>query len=385
MYITYRYAPKLNNLTFENIFDNFTNPILPTQHSPKFFRTFTKVWPKKAKQSDLQQLLTRYNVPHMHTQLERLTPRISELLTEDMSPLYNTFYIPKHTGGFRRIDAPNPELMSLLYDIKTIFEHILKLLPHDTAYAYVPGRSTLDALTQHQYNQSKWFLKLDIKDFFPSCNQQFILKQFLQLFPFAPLMTNPQTTEIIINIIKIASLNNGLPQGTPLSPLLTNTIMLPIDFQIQEKLRNFDRHHFVYTRYADDLLISCRHHFNINNVQHEINKIFTKTHAPFTINQAKTRYGSSAGRNWNLGLMLNKENQITVGYKRKQRLHAAVFNFLKDLTAGTIWSKLDVQILIGTIAYYQKIEPEYVHNLINKYSTKFNVNFHAETQHILKS
>ena len=36
--------------------------------------------------------------------------------------LYSTFHIPKRSGGLRRIDAPNKELMDALRKLKNIFD-----------------------------------------------------------------------------------------------------------------------------------------------------------------------------------------------------------------------------------------------------------------------
>ena len=45
-------------------------------------------------------------------------------------------------------------------------------------------------------------------------------------------------------------------------------------------------------------------------------------HAPFELNTSKTRYGSAAGANWNFGIMLNKDNQMTIGRKKKKQLES---------------------------------------------------------------
>ena len=64
--------------------------------------------------------------------------------------------------------------------------------------------------------------------------------------------------------------------------------------------------HYVYTRYADDILISSKSNFNWQEL---VNTLKGVLQPQFTIKDEKTRYGSTAGRNWNLGLMVNKDNQ----------------------------------------------------------------------------
>ena len=83
--------------------------------------------------------------------------------------------------------------------------------------------------------------------------------------------------------------------------------------------------------------------------------------------------------------MLNKDNQITIGHRKKERLKATVHNFLADFTSGTVWSKLDVQVMLGNLSYCRNIEPEYVQQLVQKYSEKFHCDFEQETKRIIKT
>lgn len=384
MYVTFkRNVNTFQRLSFTTLWENWGQPeallLQPRNQPPK---TFTKILEDE---NQVQQLAQAYQVEQMKQHLTAIHPAVREVYQEDMSQYYESFHIPKHSGGFRRIDAPNNQLKELLRSIKDTFEEKLLVLPHTKAFAYVKGKSTKDVLVEHQTNESKWFLKLDIKNFFPSCTQEFILSQLSKLFPFGVLMRSEDMLNILKDIVHICLLNGALPQGTPMSPLLTNLIMVPIDYSLANTLRDFDRHNFIYTRYADDLLISCKYNFDWQKVQQQVNQIFQEHSAPFRIKAEKTRYGSSAGRNWNLGLMLNKDNQITIGHQKKQRLKATIFSFLQGLTNNQPWDKVDVQVLLGNISYYRKIEPGYVDALIAKYSTKFNKDFMAEVKRILKA
>lgn len=299
---------------------------------------------------------------------------------------YTSFQIPKRTGGYRQIDAPTAPLMDYLHKVKEVFEKQLFVLSHDAAFAYVKQRSCKQALEVHQHNESRWFLKLDIKDFFPSCTEQFVMQQLLKLYPFCSLALNfASFTEELTAVIKMCLLNGVLPQGTPMSPLLTNLIMIPIDYAIQHMLWHKGGSNFKYTRYADDILISNKYDFNWNDMQNEVQTIFELEHTPFHIKREKTRYGTSAGRNWNLGLMLNKDNNITIGHQKKEQLKAAVNNYMRDFTTGILWSKIDVQVLLGNLSYVQSIEPDYVTNLIHKYEARYPVNFQTTTRTILNS
>ncbi len=385
LYFTFYKKPTFHQVAFQDFLDKFYQGELPNtqpiQEDSKYRRTITLELPETT-----QFPPGKYQIPKMIKALEEMLPDISSLQNLPRQQLYHSFSIPKRTGGLRHIDAPVHELMELLRKMKGIFENNLRVLPHDAAFAYVKQRSCKDALVRHQQAQSKWFLKLDIKDFFPSCNTEFIHKQLSKIFPFSEIYKDPlvQLNSLMENIIDICLLNGSLPQGTPMSPLLTNLLMIPLDYKIQHLLWNLNGKKFVYTRYADDILISSPFDFDWRMVQTSVQTVL-EDNSPFKLKTEKTRYGSSAGRNWNLGLMLNKDNQITIGHRKKERLKATVHNFLADFTSGIVWSKLDVQVMLGNLSYCYNIEPEYVQQLVQKYSEKFHCNFEQETKRIIKT
>jgi len=102
-------------------------------------------------------------------------------------------------------------------------------------------------------------------------------------------------------------------------------------------------------------------------------RVLQKFEAPFIINSKKTRYGSSAGSNWNLGVMLNKDNEITVGHKRKKSLQNMIVNYIMDYKNDISWSPNDVQVMQGNIAYCKMVEPENINGIINHINKKFQV------------
>lgn len=300
---------------------------------------------------------------------------------EGKTPNYQLFSIPKRTGGMRQIAAPDSDTSIYLNKIKLFLERDLHLLSHNAAYAYVKGRCTKDALLQHTKHGSNFYLKIDLKDFFPSCNAEFIFKQLHQLQIIASLQEEyfRALNEPLKTIINFCLLNGGLPQGSPVSPLLTNLIMIPLDYYITSycKLKGY-----CYTRYADDILISGKEDFDFKKVVKFLRGLLNY-HTPFNVNNDKTRYGSNKGRNWNLGLMVNQKNEITIGYRKKERLRATIYNFFNDLTNGNTWDIVDVQAFQGTLSYYHKISPKMTNEIVAKYNEKYNMNLFVEIQKII--
>lgn len=279
--------------------------------------------------------------------------------------------------AYRRIDAPKDELSNALRQLKTIFEEKFNALYHTSAFAYVKRRSTLDAVKRHQANESKWFGKYDLSNFFGSTTVEFVMKMFSMVFPFSEVVKEPIGKNALETAISLCMLNGGLPQGTPISPLITNIMMIPVDFKLANGLRDFNNQRYIYTRYADDFLVSSKYDFKFREIEQFIVDTLASFDAPFTIKAEKTRYGSSAGRNYNLGIMLNKDNQITVGHQKKRKFQAMLHSFVMDAQNGNDWALEDVRVLEGLRNYYRMIEGDTIDSIIKYMSEKHNVDIMA--------
>ena len=362
-YITIKRQPVYRQMTIEDILAGVDDLSKYVQYNESNTRTYWVDYPN-------QKLLENTNIERMINLLRVFSQSKESLFLQERGSLYSTFHIPKNSGGLRRIDAPLPELMNALRELKTLFEINMFALYHTTAFAYVRGRCTIDAIKRHQNNESKWFLKLDFADFFCSTTPAFVFNMLSNIFPFSEMVKVAEGKEELKKALSLCFLNGGLPQGTPISPFITNVMMIAIDHTISNSLRNFDKNRFVYTRYADDLLISCKYDFDKDAVQQFLIDTLAKFQAPFSIKPEKTRYGSSAGRNWNLGVMLNSDNQITIGHKKKKQFKAMLDNYMRDRKNGTLWDRHDIQVLGGLISYYRMIEKDYINYLLQQSSKK---------------
>lgn len=363
VYITVMQSPIYHQMTLEEfLFQSFQAPtILNTNVSNT--RTY-------AYETVSEHFTSRIDTDALIRKLVRFNEQTEALRAQERSTLYETFHIPKKSGGLRRIDAPKPELMNALRNLKTIFEEDFHALYHTSAFAYVKNRCTVDAVKRHQKNNSKWFGKLDLHDFFGSTTLDYVIKMFSMVFPFSEIVKAPNGEAELRKALDLAFLNGGLPQGTPLSPLITNVMMIPVDYKLANAFRDFDKQRFIYTRYADDFIISSKVDFDVHRVEKLVVDTLHEFGAPFTINESKTRYGSSAGRNWNLGVMLNKDNEITVGHKKKRQFQSMLYNYITDKRKGISWPREDVQTMQGLHSYYRMVEPETIDAIVKHTNEK---------------
>ena len=236
----------------------------------------------------------------------------------------------------------------------------------------VPLNAALCA-TEHQKNESRWFGKYDLSNFFGSTTIDFVMKMLSMVFPFSEVIKVPSGKKELKEAIDLAFLDGGLPQGTPISPLITNIMMIPIDFKLANTLRDYNRQRYIYTRYADDFLISSKYKFDFREVERIIVSVLKSFDAPFTLKTEKTRYGSSAGKNWNLGLMLTADNKITVGHKKLRQFKAMLASYAMDKKNGNPWDLHDIQTMEGYRNYYRMVERDVIDKVVEHISQKFDV------------
>lgn len=366
-YITVMQPPMYRQMTLEEfLFEVDTKP--QAMINPNLTNTRTYEVERIS-----EKFLERFDVAKLVTKLSQFNASTEELRAKPRHDLYRTFHIPKKSGGLRKIDAPEPELMDALRRLKTIFEEDFKALYHTSAFAYIKHRSTVDAVKRHQANESKWFGKYDLSNFFGSTTIDFAIKMLGMVFPFSEVIKSTVGERELRKAIELAFLDGGLPQGTPISPLITNIMMIPVDYKLANGFRDFNHQRFVYTRYADDFLVSSKYTFSFREVEKFIVDTLKSFGAPFTIKSEKTRYGSSAGSNWNLGVMLNKDNEITVGHKKKRQFQAMLASYIMDKKNGKDWDKSDVQTMEGYRNYYRMIEGDTIDKMVAHIGEKFGV------------
>lgn len=371
-YITVPQTRKYHQFSMDELlFGDVTRQVVKKPTSWKNIDTCTRTYFVERPNS---KLIHAANIQGLIRRLDWFNEQFDFLFKENRENLYRHFEIPKKSGsGMRPIDAPNESLSNALRVLKGIFESDFHVLYHTSAYAYIKKRCTIDAVKEHQRNESRWFLHTDFSGFFPATTLDFVMSQFAMVFPFSEVVRYPQGEKALRKALSLCFLNGGLPQGTPISPIITNVMMIPIDHVLSNSLRNFDKHSFVYTRYADDIYISCRVDFNYRKVVGHIIKTLREFGAPYEVKEEKTHYGNNNGKNYMLGVLLNKENKISLGHQRKKELRSRLFNYLSDKKNHIPTPVDELYNLRGNMSYCKMVEPEWYKAVINHYNEEFGI------------
>lgn len=396
MYVTYWNPPKMRQITFEEILMGVSNL---NQMKLSGDETSTRTICVK----DVpRRLLNLTDVPAMIQQLKEFNMKWTELINEqDLGVHYRHFSIPKRDGGWRPIDAPDTTLSDALIELRDLLKSFMIADYHTAAHAYIQNRSIITAVKAHVaghprtvVNQetgevevkafpNNWKVSLDFHGFFPSTTPDFVFGMLSTIYPFNLIMRYSEGGEQLRMALRLAFLRGGLPQGTPMSPWLTNVMMIPFDHLMSRKLSKLKMadgvtRQFTYTRYADDLHISCYLSFDPMEIQEIVIQALKFFNAPFCLNESKTRYGNrNSSENWMLGLMWNQNNEITVGWRNMKTFKAMVTNYIGAKKDGKDWDLEEVQHFNGLISYYKMVNRNATMDVIKKYNAKFHVDVEA--------
>lgn len=155
---------------------------------------------------------------------------------------YKGFAIPKRTGGLRPILAPVGMTRDLQEKLSPILQR--RYSAHPAAQGFIKERSILSNAKLHV--GQRLVLNIDLEDFFPTIN----FGRVRGLFIAAPFKLGPAAASVFA---QLCTYRNGLPQGAPTSPALSNFIAADLDRRLARLARESNVR---YTRYADDITFS---------------------------------------------------------------------------------------------------------------------------------
>ena len=213
---------------------------------------------------------------------------------------YHRVEIPKASGGTRVLTVPDEGLKRIQ---RAIAEKLLSYEPISRcAAAYHRGASLLKNASPHIGKEK--LLKLDIRNFFDSITYAQIKES---AFP-ADRYAEP----LRILLARLCYYQDGLPQGAPSSPMLSNIVMRKTDRRIE--LYCSERN-VRYTRYSDDLFFSGA--FDEKELESFVGE--TLREKGFFLNRKKTLLAPAQKRQTVTGIVVNEKPNLPSDYRRKIR------------------------------------------------------------------
>ena len=261
---------------------------------------------------------------------------IENVESVDQKKLYESFEVIKKSGGTRIINAP----------IDSRFKELLRCLDYFVRSVYVPHKSATGFIDQKSIVENakvhlnkNYVYNVDIKDFFHSFD---LNRVKLSLFnkPFIFKDSREPVAYIIASLVtcNIAG-KRVLPQGSPVSPALTNHICYRLDHRLSGLAKRFGAD---YSRYADDITFSSNRNIYRDDFISELKRIINNE--SLVINEKKTRLHKKDERQEVTGLTVNDRLNVSRKYIKDLRMYLYYANKYGVEKAQQIYYK-DFQLL----------------------------------------
>ncbi|HUI89160.1 MAG TPA: group II intron reverse transcriptase/maturase [Anaerolineales bacterium] len=262
--------------------------------------------------------------------------------------------IAKPDGGVRQLGIPNVLDRFLQQAISQELVPIFEPLFSEHSYGFRPGRSAHGAVRQAQaYVQEgyEWCVDIDLEKYFDRVNHDMLMarvarivkdKRVLKLIR-AYLGSGVMINGVVINV------EEGVPQGGPLSPLLSNIMLDDLDKELEKR-----GHKFV--RYADDCNIYVKTQRAGERVMESV-KGFLEKKLKLKVNPKKSKV-ERAVKVKTLGFSFFKRKGIVlirIANETKERFMERLRILTKRTRSGTLEQILKEinRYVIGWIGYYR--------------------------------
>lgn len=165
--------------------------------------------------------------------------------------------IPKETKGeIRKLGVPTVVDRVFQQAITQVLSPIYEKQFSDNSYGFRPKRGAHDALKQCQQNVNDGYVyvvDMDLEKFFDTVCQSKLIEILSRTIKDGRVISliHKYLNAGVINRGVFEKTDIGMPQGGPLSPLLSNIMLNELDKELERR-----GHRFV--RYADDCMVFCK-------------------------------------------------------------------------------------------------------------------------------
>jgi RNA-directed DNA polymerase len=186
-------------------------------------------------------------------------PRLqADLLAGTYQPgVIRRAYIPKAGGGQRGLGIPDVIDRVVQEAVRQVLEPLWEPTFHPSNHGFRPGRSCHTAVAEakaHLEDGYEWVVDLDLEKFFDLvCHQRLTarLAQRVGDRRLLGLIGRMLRAKVVLPDGVVIDTEQGVPQGGPLSPLLSNIVLDELDSEL-------DRRGHRFARYADDCNVYVR-------------------------------------------------------------------------------------------------------------------------------
>ncbi len=263
-----------------------------------------------------------------------------------------TVEIPKPNGGVRRLGIPTVIDRVIQQAIAQVLSPIYERTFSGCSYGFRLGRSAQQAVrkaSEYVSEGRRIVVDIDLKNFFDVVNHDRLMHRLSETIGDKVLLKVIRRylqSGIMINGV-MSQRTEGTPQGSPLSPLLSNIVLDELDKELERR-----GHHFV--RYADDCNIFVRSQKAGERVLQSISN-FIEGKLKLKVNTEKSKVCFSRETKF-LGYTIQLDGTLTISWASIKRFKEKI----RTLTRRNCGRSLEQIIcelnpaLRGWLTYYKE-------------------------------
>lgn len=250
-------------------------------------------------------------------------------------------YIPKSGGGQRGLGIPNVVDRMVQEAVRQVLEPLYEPTFHPSSHGFRPNRGCQTAIAEAQRHLSdgyEWVVDLDLEKFFDRVHHQRLMARLAErvhdkrLLELVGRMLKAQV--VMPEGVKVTT-EEGVPQGGPLSPLLSNIVLDELDRELAQR-----GHRFV--RYADDANIYVRSERSGKRVMASVTSFITRR-LRLKVNEGKSAVARPETRHF-LGYRLSPAGDGHTEVLLSERSETRLRERVRELTPRNRGVSLDTVI-----------------------------------------
>jgi group II intron reverse transcriptase/maturase len=269
------------------------------------------------------------SIEEVRAHLDELIPKVTKSLLEGTYEPGNIrrVWIPKAgSKGHRGLGIPDVIDRTIQEAVRAVLEPLYEPKFHPNSHGFRPGRSCQTAIQQaveYLEDGNDWVVDLDLENFFNRVNHQRLMAKLAERVADKRLLVligKMLKAKVVMPDGVVVSNDEGVPQGGPLSPLLSNIVLDELDWELEER-----GHHFV--RYADDSNIYVRSERAGQRVMASITS-FIERRLRLKVNASKSAVARPEERHF-LGFSLRREPtdgrvEVKLSKRSKERVDSKI-------------------------------------------------------------
>ena len=265
-------------------------------------------------------------------------------------------WIPKSGGGERGLGIPNVVDRVVQEAVRMVLEPVYEPTFHGSSHGFRPNRSCHTAIAEargYLDEGHEWVVDLDLEKFFDRVHHQRLMSRLarrvsdVRLHRLVGQMLKAKV--VMPDGVKVST-EEGVPQGGPLSPLLSNIVLDELDSELARR-----GHRFV--RYADDCNIYVRSARAGERVMASV-RDFIERRMRLKVNVTKSAVARPEERHF-LGFRLRREPmdgsvEVLLSKRSKERIDETIRRATPRSFGGSLArciARLNA-VLIGWIGFF---------------------------------